>query len=125
MARGGRGKKKFPSYRAWNRISVALIEIRKRSSKDESQHGILMNTLGSRPQKRSCRSTSVESGRGGQVDCRNAGVGRAFELTSEACGGGVLVDVSPGAVNMVLTGPGKMACSWGQVHGCMLESDCS
>lgn len=59
----------------WNRISVALIKNRKRSSKDESQLGILMNTLGSRPPKRRCRSRSVESGRGGQVDSRNAGVG--------------------------------------------------
>lgn len=74
MARGGRGKK-FPSYRARNKISIALIKNRKRSSKDESQLGILMNTLGSRPPKRRCRSRSVESGRGGQVGARNAGVG--------------------------------------------------
>lgn len=41
----------------------------------KSQLGVLMNTLGSRPLNRRCRSRSVESGRGGQVDSRSAGVG--------------------------------------------------
>lgn len=39
------------------------------------------------------------------------GWGRAFERSSEACGEGVLADVGPGAVSVVLVGPGKTACS--------------
>ena len=49
------------------------------------------------------------------------GWGWAFERGSEDCGGGVLADVGPGAVSVVLTGPRKTACSWCQVHGCMLS----
>lgn len=33
----------------------------------------------------------------------------------------MLADVGPGAVSVGPMGPGKTACSWCQVHGCMLS----